>query len=163
MDKMHMKMSNISDLVGMRIVNARHDIHAVARIVNSITPYGKLDPKLMDSDESYLIEFEDGRTLALRTEIDCCNRVWFEHIEHPAGLIGATLMGFDVKEWRECMDGNIKGGDECEELLQFDMLTTAGHSTFEVRNNHNGYYGGAIEWYLADERWQGIAWGRLDG
>ena len=76
------------------------------------------------------------------TENDCCNRVWIEHLEGVELVIGKEATDLIVK--RKEVDESIDNGDGCEEAIIYTIVTTGGYTDIELRNNHNGYYGGKL-------------------
>jgi hypothetical protein len=73
---------------------------------------------------------------------DCCNTVWFAHITLPARLDGSFVLSVDSKEWRKSTE--YMGGDDAEEEAFWSLITSNGYIDIEVRNSHNGYYGGDV-------------------
>ncbi|MDA2448533.1 hypothetical protein PDN63_08570 [Bacillus cereus] len=79
------------------------------------------------------------------TENDCCNEVWFEHLDDLDALIGATVIEVEDDGYGDWED--ISEEDECGEVLErafWKIKTNQGVCTIEVRNSHNGYYGGRV-------------------
>ena len=95
----------------------------------------------------------DGKYFRFDTQNDCCNSVWFNHINGATILgegnsfdllRGALVTGGEDKEWTENRDGS----DEGYEVIQdgfYTLHTDRGYIDIEVRNSHNGYYGGSFE------------------
>lgn len=104
----------------------------------------------------------DGWTLAFRTtdglwfrydtENDCCNSVWVNHVT-GVNIIGEANNSFDIirgalvvsaedKGWGENRDG--EDGYEVVQDAFWTILTDRGYIDIEVRNSHNGYYGGSF-------------------
>jgi len=84
----------------------------------------------------------DGRHV-YQTENDCCNSVWFEHVSNIDAIKG-KVMSVDVLGWENVRCIARVGGEECEEACQWIIRTDKGSCALEVRNNHNGYYGGSV-------------------
>ena len=79
------------------------------------------------------------------TENDCCNEVWFEHLDDLDALIGATVFEVEGDRWGDWED--ISEEDEYGEVLErafWKIKTNKGVCTIEVRNSHNGHYGGRV-------------------
>lgn len=97
------------------------------------------------NEDATLLEFTamDGQRFAYRAEGDCCNQVWFNHMNNVSALLGSTVLSVEAKDWVPMNEDRV-GGDEYEELGLWSILTLNGHCDIEVRNNHNGYYGGTI-------------------
>ena len=94
-------------------------------------------------DQKYIfLTTSENEQYDLEAQVDCCNSVWFEHLTGVDNLIDSTILDFEEKEWEEVEDRI--GGDECEEKGFYTFKTTKGYFDIELRNNHNGYYGGSI-------------------
>lgn len=84
---------------------------------------------------------------------DCCNYVWFNHVDAPEVFLNATVTeldshGFEVLEesdWSVLEHWFIK------------VKTTLGYCNIELRNDHNGYYGGYVDFIEVQpvEMWVG--------
>jgi len=104
--------------------------------------------KIFISDDKEELQFLNDRNeiLIFQASGDCCNSVWFEHISGIDAILGSTIKEFasSIKggEWKEVPA--TPGLDEFEEAGFFTLITDKGHCTIEVRNNHNGYYGGEV-------------------
>ena len=92
----------------------------------------------------------EGRYLGFFTCGDCCNTVYINHLSGAdvVGkgnsfdlLRGALVLGVEEKEW---VQQESDGYDVIEDGF-FTIQTDRGYIDFEVRNEHNGYYGGHIE------------------
>jgi len=104
----------------------------------------------------------DGWTLVVRTiggkffrfdtENDCCNTVWFNHINGVNVALGegtsfdlirgALVTGVEDKGW-----GENREDEDGWEVVQdgfWTLRTDRGYIDIEVRNSHNGYYGGSV-------------------
>jgi hypothetical protein len=100
----------------------------------------------------------DGQWLHYNTSNDCCNSVWINHMTGVgvAGdnnsfdlLRGALVLDTEDKEWT----ANRDGSDEGHEVIQdgfYTIRTDRGYLDIEVRNSHNGYYGGDLSEVDAD-------------
>jgi hypothetical protein len=93
----------------------------------------------------------EGKWLRWDTSNDCCNSVWVNHIT------GVNCVGegnvFDLIRGALVLDTEDKGwGDNREnedgwEVVQdgfWTIKTDKGYIDIEVRNSHNGYYGGSL-------------------
>jgi len=108
---------------------------------------GKTIKEVQLDENDFLLKLitEDNENILIRTEGDCCNRVWFVHISGIESLIGAKINEVVEKKWELVSDEKeIKGNDEYEEVCFWTIKTDKGYFDFEVRNNHNGYYGGFV-------------------
>lgn len=125
-------MSVFKDLVGERI--------------NSIL--------LRDDNERIVFRTIDGREFHYYTSGDCCNTVWINHMTgvNILGegntfdiLRGALVTGSEDRGWSD----NREDDEDAWNVIQdgfFVLLTDRGYIDFEVRNSHNGYYGGSFEY-----------------
>jgi len=94
----------------------------------------------------------DGKFHRYDTENDCCNSVWFNHIN------GVTILGegnsFDLLRGALVTETEDKGwgenhSEEGYEVVQdgfWTIKTDRGYIDIEVRNSHNGYYGGSVKY-----------------
>lgn len=71
---------------------------------------------------------------------ECCNHVWFEHI-NGIELLPANVIGAEDKDWQLL---NSEDGDYLYKC-SFVINTNFGRIDFELRNSTNGYYGGYAE------------------
>jgi hypothetical protein len=97
-----------------------------------------------------IIEFkcEDG-IYSYSTEADCCNKVWFYGINPPYQFpCKVTEVKSDTDGEYSClMFENIFTDEEEYDVLDCAFIhleTNEGVFTIEIRNNHNGYYGGRV-------------------
>jgi hypothetical protein len=94
----------------------------------------------------------DGKYFRFDTQNDCCNSVWYNHIN------GATILGegnsFDllrgavVTEVEDKGWGDNRSDEQGHEVVQdgfWTIKTDRGYIDIEVRNSHNGYYGGSVK------------------
>lgn len=117
---------------------------------------GKRINGLFIGNDSWTIVFRDisGRHYRFNTHNDCCNSVWFNHItgvETVLGkgdvfdvLRGATVIAVEDKGWGENRDD--EDGYEVVQDGFWTISTDRGYIDIEVRNSHNGYYGGSISY-----------------
>jgi hypothetical protein len=87
---------------------------------------------------------------------DCCNTVYINHFQgrdvigegNAFDLLrGALVTAVEEKEWIAIDDSEQDEDawtDECVEDGFFTIRTDRGYIDFEVRNEHNGYYGGHL-------------------
>jgi hypothetical protein len=94
-----------------------------------------------------------GRHYRFDTGNDCCNSVWFNHINgvNIIGngdvfdlLRGAEVLAVEDKGWGENRDG--EPGYEVVQDGFWTLRTDRGYIDIEVRNSHNGYYGGRVDY-----------------
>jgi hypothetical protein len=98
-----------------------------------------------------LVRTTEGKFFRYDTANDCCNTVWVNHItgvdilgegDSFDILRGALVTGAEDKGWGENRDG-----EEGYEVIQdgfWTIRTERGYIDIEVRNSHNGYYGGSF-------------------
>lgn len=112
---------------------------------------------------SLLFRTVEGRYFRYDTDNDCCNSVWVNHISgvDVVGkgdvfelLRGALVLSAEDRGWsdnRDSEDGYdvIQDGFWC-------IVTDRGYIDIEVRNNHNGYYGGSLAEVEADDVLAGL-------
>lgn len=106
---------------------------------------------LGNSNWTMLIRTTEGKFFRYDTENDCCNSVWVNHITgvdilgegNEFDLLrGALVTGAEDKGWSENRDD-----EEGYEVVQdgfWTIRTDRGYIDVEVRNSHNGYYGGSF-------------------
>jgi hypothetical protein len=94
----------------------------------------------------------DGDLLGYYTHGDCCNTVYINHFQGAdvVGkgntfdlLRGALVLGAEDKEWV-----TQEAEEDVYEVIEdgfFTIKTDRGYIDLEVRNEHNGYYGGHVE------------------
>ena len=94
----------------------------------------------------------DGQWLRYDTSNDCCNSVWINHMTgvDVAGdnnsfdlLRGALVLSAEDKEWTDNRDGSAEGHEVIQDGF-YTIKTDRGYIDIEVRNSHNGYYGGSF-------------------
>lgn len=118
-------------------------------IFNSLV--GKRINGIFLANDAWTVVFRttEGRYLCYNTENDCCNSVWFNHINgiDAVGkgnsfdlLRGALVLSVEDKDWVQQEDE----GYEVIEDVCFTLRTDRGYIDIEVRNSHNGYYGGRV-------------------
>lgn len=100
---------------------------------------------------SLIFRTTEGKWHRFDTENDCCNSVWFNHITGTAAvgdgnvfdlLRGAVVTGVEDKGWGENRDN--EDGYEVVQDGFWTIKTDRGYIDIEVRNSHNGYYGGSV-------------------
>ncbi|AJI08562.1 hypothetical protein AK40_6171 (plasmid) [Bacillus cereus 03BB108] len=113
---------------------------------------GKTIEKVFIGEDNWSLRFiTDNGVIEWNTENDCCNEVWFEHMDDLEALVGATVIEVEGDRWGEWED--ISEEDESDEVLEqafWKIKTNKGVCTIEVRNSHNGYYGGRVNEELSE-------------
>ena len=115
---------------------------------------GKRINGLFIGDDAWALVFRDinGRHYCFRTQNDCCNTVWFNHVNGVATVLGegnvfdilrgAMVTGVESKGWTD--DRTDEDGYEVVQDGFWTIATDRGYIDLEVRNSHNGYYGGSV-------------------
>ena len=115
---------------------------------------GKRINGLFIGDDDWALVFRDinGRHYCFRTENDCCNQVWFNHVNGVETVLGegnvfdflrgAMVTGVEDKGWTEDRED---GYDVIQDAF-WTIKTDRGYIDLEVRNSHNGYYGGSVKY-----------------
>lgn len=119
---------------------------------------------LADSNRTMVFRTVQGKLYRYITQSDCCNTVWVNHI-NGLNIIGkgdtfdlmrgALVTGGEDKEWTENRGWTAADGGEYGDVIQdgfFTLHTDRGYIDIEVRNDHNGYYGGSFD-YFEDSNW----------
>jgi hypothetical protein len=113
---------------------------------------GKRINGLFIGDDAWSLVFRDinGRHYCFRTKNDCCNTVWFNHVNGVETVLGegnlfdilrgAMVTGVEDKGWTEDRED---GYDVIQDGF-WTIATDRGYIDLEVRNSHNGYYGGSV-------------------
>ena len=113
---------------------------------------GKRINGLFIGEEAWALVFRDinGRHYCFRTKNDCCNTVWFNHVNGVETVLGegnlfdilrgAMVTGVEDKGWSEDRED---GYDVIQDGF-WTIATDRGYIDLEVRNSHNGYYGGSV-------------------
>ena len=108
---------------------------------------------LNESNDRLIVRTINGNEFHYYTSGDCCNSVWINHMTGVDALgkgntfdllRGALVTGAEDKGW-----GDNRCEDDEYEVIQdgfFTLQTDRGYIDFEVRNSHNGYYGGNFEY-----------------
>ena len=95
-----------------------------------------------------------GHPIMYETENDCCNDVWFNAIQGLDALKRHEVFSVEACGWRD-MEALSTDGDVVT-LCWWKLKTPDGICSIEVRNTHNGYYGGKIrrmDWGEMEKEW----------
>ena len=115
---------------------------------------GKRINGLFIGDSAWALVFRDinGRHYCFRTKNDCCNTVWFNHVNGVETVLGegnvfdilrgAMVTGVESKGWTD--DRTDEDGWDVIQDGFWTIATDRGYIDLEVRNSHNGYYGGSV-------------------
>jgi hypothetical protein len=107
---------------------------------------------LNDSKDRLAFRTIGGDVFTYYTCGDCCNTVYINHMsgldivgkDNTFDLLrGVLVLGAEDKEWITRSD--IEDAYEVIEDGFFTIKTDRGYIDLEVRNEHNGYYGGRVE------------------
>ncbi len=101
----------------------------------------KIVALIMPNNQELHFVTENGRVFAFCTEADCCNFVWFEHLNGVTFLLNGVVQSSEAKNWNEL--GEDDSGNYLEQGF-WTIKTNKGDFDIEVRNAHNGYYGGIV-------------------
>ena len=115
---------------------------------------GKRINSILIRDDNRRVVFKtvDGKEFRYYTSGECCNDVWINHMTGVEVLgegnsfdilRGALVTGSEDKGWSD----DVAGEDDYGVIQDgfFTLKTDRGYIDFEVRNSHNGYYGGSFE------------------
>ena len=122
------------------------------------------------ANENWTLVFRDteGNYYRYDTRNDCCNSVWINHMSgvelFGKGDVfdlmrGALVIGSEDKEWTNDRSWTPEDGGDYGDVIQdgfYTLKTDRGYIDIEVRNDHNGYYGGTfmenedLDWEFAD-------------
>jgi hypothetical protein len=115
---------------------------------------GKRINGLFIGEDAWALVFRDinGRHYCFRTKNDCCNTVWFNHVNGVETVLGegnlfdilrgAMVTGVESKGWTD--DRTDEDGYDVIQDGFWTIATDRGYIDLEVRNSHNGYYGGSV-------------------
>jgi len=102
---------------------------------------------LLTEDKETIHFITDACRHIFETENGCCNQVWFAAISGLEFLIDAEVLSVEDKGWGE--DEWDVPGYEALQRGFWTLKTSKGYVDLEVRNSHNGYYGGYVVYYGA--------------
>ena len=91
----------------------------------------------------YDMETEQYENHHFSTLNDCCNQVWFCYYNGVDDLLGQAIRHINVYDWTTLNDDEDY---DVLESMKFSFATSCGFFDFEIRNSHNGYYGGSVEY-----------------
>jgi hypothetical protein len=116
---------------------------------------GKRINGMFIGNDAWSLVFRDisGKFYRFNTGNDCCNSVWFNHIT-GADILGegnsfdllrgAEVLAVEEKGWNDNREG--EDGYEVVQEAFWTIRTDRGYIDIEVRNSHNGYYGGSVSY-----------------
>lgn len=91
-------------------------------------------------------DLDDGESLVVRADGDCCSHSWIEEIQGVEQLIGSPVVSVEGVSMPD-KAGNRYG--HYEEEMQYygcKITTGKGYALIDYRNSSNGYYGGSLSW-----------------
>ena len=108
---------------------------------------------IANENKTLIFRTNEYKFICYETENDCCNEVWINHFSgaHVTGdpencfdaLRGALVISTEDKGWTESRT-NPKNEWEVVQDGFWTIQTDRGYIDIEVRNEHNGYYGGHL-------------------
>ncbi len=119
---------------------------------------GKVIEEINISGDKCTLQFivSGGQAINYQAEGDSNNSVWINHVNGIEFLRDATVVDVREREWIQITDEEAKNNaitlfvDDYNEILLYTILTTKGMTDIEIRNSHNGYYGGVLL-YLGED------------
>ena len=117
---------------------------------------GKRINGMFIGNDAWSLVFRDisGKLYRFNTGNDCCNSVWFNHINGVESVLGegntfdilrgATVLAVEEKGWNDNRED--EEGYEVVQEAFWTIRTDRGYIDIEVRNSHNGYYGGTVSY-----------------
>lgn len=103
---------------------------------------GKTIKEIQVSSNEMILHFiTDSGEFTYATENDCCNTVWFCHVNGIELCLGSEVTEVIYKD-----GGAIESASDydCLDNWFYTLKTSGGYLDIEVRNSHNGYYGGSV-------------------
>lgn len=118
---------------------------------------GKIVSALFMSEGGGALRFDldDGTSVVVRADGDCCSHTWIENVQGVEQLIGSKVVAVeDVGKVRE------EGRQDDEVILFYGCKITSekGFALIDYRNESNGYYGGNLAW--PDDSFYGGVYGQ---
>jgi len=116
---------------------------------------GKRVNDVLMNDDKTMIVFQtvEGEYLGYSAHGECCNDVWFNHLTCTNALgtgdlfdilRGTEVLGEEAKGWVDVKNEDEDSWNVIEDAF-WSIQTSRGWIDLEVRNTHNGYYGGHVE------------------
>lgn len=101
-------------------------------------------------DNGLRFSTKEGQDFIFHTEGDCCNDVFMYHMSGVKNLIGSMVLFVEDKDWVSVADTTTQ---EVEEASFYTIQSSNGYFDLEVRNSHNGYYGGTFMMWNPSHNW----------
>lgn len=110
---------------------------------------GKIVKRLyIAGDDHLMFEFEDGTSMYLVTDADCCSESWIEHMSGVSDIIGKEIVRVIDKDLGEVTPTRQEADKLYSTEIEFKHPQGTyqyGNTLFiEYRNSSNGYYGGDL-------------------
>jgi hypothetical protein len=106
-----------------------------------------IDAAFINEDAtSIILKTNDGRYFEITHRTDCCEWVYFAHVNSAEFLIGAKILMADAMEWKDLMDTHqheAKSGSGKTDILDsmgITLSTDKGFVQLETRAEGNGQY-----------------------
>ncbi len=117
---------------------------------------GKRFNKLEVSErENYLrVTTTEGNTHVFYARGDCCSESWFSEILGVHKLFEGNVLEARAVSLEEINFRERQSRQQRDLVYGFRILTEAGTVQLVFRNSSNGYYGGNIELYNADDKYR---------
>ena len=105
-----------------------------------------------DARDSFAFRTTEGKLMSYYTAGECCNVVYINHLSgvnilgdgNPFDLLrGALVLEVEDKQWVDVVNEDEESYEVIEDGF-FTIKTDRGYIDLEVRNEHNGYYGGHV-------------------
>lgn len=106
----------------------------------------------VDPGEEHLrIVLADGRVLVGETDGDCCSETWWADATGVKQLIGGIVSAAKEIPMDDYDVNDGRGRQSDDEAYGVRITTNLGVCDLVFRNSSNGYYGGSVIWYWADD------------
>jgi len=117
------------------------------RLTPSCDQIVALEKRLDVGDLTALVEAED---LTIRPIVvfdlfaDCCSETWLADVVNREALRGEVIRVEVVDLPEGFLTDQVRTRQEKDDVMGWEIYTTAGVCSLAVRNSSNGYYGGAV-------------------
>lgn len=97
---------------------------------------------LNDENDCFKFVLESGQEVFYQSEGDCCNWVFFNSINGIDALLNEEIINVKESVWSDISEPAFD--HDVLEVKFYTIITNKGYFDIELRNAHNGYYGGRI-------------------
>lgn len=109
---------------------------------------GKLVTRVQTDDSDATITFDDGTSLMVHLEGDCCSDSFFTDQDQFTELEGSKILSVERRGSGDHTP-SVKSQQEPQRQEESSwaflvFITDKGHVTIDWRNDSNGYYGGWV-------------------